>query len=121
MTQFCGYDTCVLEPDHEGSHVPVRQTSLALYGCLCEKTLTTTPGRVLDCCRANTAKIEEKHGDPDGWMIVHHRMGDSCYFGPWTTLVDALDWWGSEGNPNGVHPNFIPMWKSVEWDRGVGH
>ena len=56
---------------------------------------------------------------PDGWVIVHYRMGSTCYFGPWETHGEMVKWYRAEGQAMGVSPHGTPMWRKVRWDRDV--
>lgn len=51
---------------------------------------------------------------PDAWMIAHHRATDTLNFGPFDTIDEAVKF--VETN-RGVSPNFIPLYKTVDWNR----
>ena len=68
------------------------------------------------------ADLEATHnsfGPPDGWMIVHSRASGSntCHFGPFLTLVEAMTWWKKQGESKGVSPSCIPLYLDVDWSR----
>lgn len=51
---------------------------------------------------------------PDGYAIIHNRMTDTLYFGPFKDLNDVLAW--SNRNPS-VHGITIPLFLNVDWNR----
>lgn len=63
------------------------------------------------------AEVAEQFGNPDGWMIEHHRVGSTCSFGPFKTIKEAHDWWRTVGAPEGVRGGFIPLFLNVDWRR----
>ena len=59
-------------------------------------------------------EYEKKNGKPDGFVIIHHRVGGSLCFGPFANIAETEAW--LKENPS-VKPNIIPTHKDVNWSR----
>lgn len=70
---------------------------------------TTMAGDVV-----STDSVPTSEDIPDGYFIAHHRMTDSQYFGPFTTVEEAHEW--CRDHPQ-VHGNIIGMFLTVDWNR----
>lgn len=52
--------------------------------------------------------------EPDGYIITHHRAGSTCYFGPFATIQETVEW---NNNHPKVRGAIIPVFKTVDWNR----
>jgi len=59
---------------------------------------------------ATSAEIEE----PSGYMVMHSRMTDTLYFGPFTTLDEVREWLDHHKD---VRAAIIPLYRTVDWNR----
>jgi hypothetical protein len=57
---------------------------------------------------------EEQMPEPDGYCIIHSRMTDACYFGPFKTWSEVKAWLNDHKDVRGI---VIPLYLTVDWNR----
>jgi len=53
--------------------------------------------------------------EPDGFAIIHNRMTDTLYFGPFRTLSEARAW----QQENGIG-FIVSLYLTIDWNRPGG-
>lgn len=55
--------------------------------------------------------------EPDGYAVIHSRMTDTLYFGPFATLKEVTEWQKKIGDKMLVRGYIVPLFKDVDWNR----
>jgi hypothetical protein len=55
--------------------------------------------------------------EPDGYFIIHNRMTDTLYFGPFKTLEEAHQWHEENNRTHRVQGVILPLYLTVDWNR----
>ena len=51
--------------------------------------------------------------EPSGYCLVHSRMNDSCWFGPFATMAELKEWAVEHHMTGVVHALYL----DVDWNR----